>query len=103
MDIQNEWIAGGISALVAGVLALRRFIQNDRVKEANSKAETDVVTMLRAEVSRLAESNANLSKQVQNLMQANMALQGTVHELQMQVKSLTPQFFTDVRGLGDTA
>lgn len=91
----GEWIGAGVAAVIAAGLGLRKWFQGDRVNEAASRAEAEVITMLRDEVKRLSEradmlgeSNVHLSRQVRELTQANLALMQTVHTLQGQIRRL---------------
>lgn len=80
----TAWATGVLGAVVAAGFA----VQKVRKAWASDGAETDVVTLLREEVNRLAEQNKRLAENITRLHEENSKLRDELVELRLEIKRL---------------
>jgi FtsZ-binding cell division protein ZapB len=93
-DITPETALGGVSVasmfwLLLKKIMLRTAVDNTAINSA--EAQSDVITLLRDEVSRLGGANARLAEKLNAVQMENVGLRTEMSELRDRLNAMTEQ------------
>lgn len=96
-SVPTETVLGGVVGVPALWLLVTKTIFKSAADNASTKAEnakSDVIKMLREEVARMSELNAQLSTGLRELQLENVKLQKEISHLHIMVNTMTERMAT---------